>query len=388
MVLGPHRSGTSVAASSLVLGAGLCAGTSLLGANKDNPRGFFENARIVSFNDRLLKHLGLCWDFIGKFDSSILTNTQLSTYYAEAHALISSEFNSANAITIKDPRLCLLAPFWHRVLESHGFTVKYLLTQRHPVDSARSQQDRALRDPAFHFLGVALGEGIQLWAAYMHHALAFLQDHAAVVIDYNHFFEHTDTLFTRLQENLGLSIAPDKERLFRQSFLDPSLQHHRFDASNNNGADKLEFSSYFEFYDALSEVTAPGVLQGDQARRLAQQLESIRYNDPVNSEYWARIYVQARHTAVESQLSLRALRNEAEKARRIINHNEYQINLLNELKEHHINELSRVQSKLVMQRIDNQRLAIALAAAQDRINDLEMSAKNNGQATDALKDGE
>ena len=61
VVLGAHRSGTSLCAAALqALGADPCLGEHY--ANDENQKGFFEHPDIVDFNDRLLAYLGGSWD--------------------------------------------------------------------------------------------------------------------------------------------------------------------------------------------------------------------------------------------------------------------------------------------------------------------------------------
>ncbi|HUU33183.1 MAG TPA: hypothetical protein VMW48_03915, partial [Vicinamibacterales bacterium] len=61
IVLGMHRSGTSLAAS-LLADAGLDVGTRLLGANASNPRGHFEDEDFVELQQAVLRELGLSPD--------------------------------------------------------------------------------------------------------------------------------------------------------------------------------------------------------------------------------------------------------------------------------------------------------------------------------------
>ena len=61
IVLGAHRSGTSLCAAAIsCLGADACLGEYY--ANEENQKGFYEHPDIVEFNDRLLAHLGGSWD--------------------------------------------------------------------------------------------------------------------------------------------------------------------------------------------------------------------------------------------------------------------------------------------------------------------------------------
>ena len=61
LVLGMHRSGTSVLARALPV-LGISLGERLLPAHPCNPKGFFEDADINAGNRALLKELGASWE--------------------------------------------------------------------------------------------------------------------------------------------------------------------------------------------------------------------------------------------------------------------------------------------------------------------------------------
>ena len=61
IVLGVHRSGTSVLAAGLEA-LGISLGRKSEWVNEDNPKGFFENQDITPFNERLLRFLHARWD--------------------------------------------------------------------------------------------------------------------------------------------------------------------------------------------------------------------------------------------------------------------------------------------------------------------------------------
>ncbi|QIB66325.1 hypothetical protein [Kineobactrum salinum] len=62
VILGMHRSGTSMVAGELVA-AGLYAGAAeeLLDAQEDNPVGFWERQDVVALNDQMLETAGGSW---------------------------------------------------------------------------------------------------------------------------------------------------------------------------------------------------------------------------------------------------------------------------------------------------------------------------------------
>ena len=61
IVLGMHRSGTSAVTRALtVLGVDL--GSYLIESQEDNPKGFWEDSEMLSFNERLMRAVGMEWD--------------------------------------------------------------------------------------------------------------------------------------------------------------------------------------------------------------------------------------------------------------------------------------------------------------------------------------
>lgn len=61
IVLGCHRSATSLAAKGLAL-AGVHMGDRLLGVHSSNPYGHWEDVDFINLNDRILKEAGGSWD--------------------------------------------------------------------------------------------------------------------------------------------------------------------------------------------------------------------------------------------------------------------------------------------------------------------------------------
>jgi hypothetical protein len=61
MVLGMHRSGTSMLAGLLVIGMGYKTGGPLIGGAFDNPKGFFELIPAVLQNDEFMAHQKIWW---------------------------------------------------------------------------------------------------------------------------------------------------------------------------------------------------------------------------------------------------------------------------------------------------------------------------------------
>ena len=71
VVLGMHRSGTSLATRGLEC-LGVELGEDLLGpSTPENPEGFFEDVALLELSERVLDVLGLGWDSQDVFDPGI-----------------------------------------------------------------------------------------------------------------------------------------------------------------------------------------------------------------------------------------------------------------------------------------------------------------------------
>jgi len=103
LVLGMHRSGTSFV-SRFISTLGYNLGDHVMLPSFDNPYGFYENQRVVSFNDKVLKKCRSRWDLpvLSKTDLHI---PQVSNFFLEEfEALFESEYIGNEKIVIKDPR--------------------------------------------------------------------------------------------------------------------------------------------------------------------------------------------------------------------------------------------------------------------------------------------
>ncbi|HHL31029.1 MAG TPA: hypothetical protein ENJ41_00490, partial [Oceanospirillales bacterium] len=81
--------------------------TDTMPKREDNPKGFFENHKIYSFNQKLLEENKVSWDEY-QFTINDLSAEQLRAYVDRAKEIITEEFNFVNLFFIKDPRMCLL----------------------------------------------------------------------------------------------------------------------------------------------------------------------------------------------------------------------------------------------------------------------------------------
>jgi hypothetical protein len=132
VVLGMHRSGTSALTEALAKSQlPIKLGEKLLGAKKENPRGFFEDVRVVKANQA----------FFGEFDSNYLQPWKLPddsvNRGVERIRKVWQALEREKINLIKDPRLCVTLPQW-KFAWRHDVKPVYIHIWRHPTQVAES----------------------------------------------------------------------------------------------------------------------------------------------------------------------------------------------------------------------------------------------------------
>ena len=126
LVLGCHRSGTSVTANILqILGCNL--GDELLSAHPDsNPLGHFENLAALEFNENLLEQLGTDW----RNSQPLRAHRYLEEIKPKVEILLDKliqELVEKNVTALKKPRVALLLDLWGPVLEKQNLDLKIVV---------------------------------------------------------------------------------------------------------------------------------------------------------------------------------------------------------------------------------------------------------------------
>jgi len=208
LVLGMHRSGTSVLARCTSL-LGLSFGTGpLMEPQPDNPEGFWENERLTEFNDALLETMGGDWRKPPVcLRRNWWTDSEIRALNKSARVLLARTFGPAAQRWIwKDPRNCLTLPFWLQLMPARPVV---LLAIRNPLEIYRSLHRRN---------GIPKREALALWEIYMRSALPHLHGLPILVVRYEklvadphrNFFKYA-TAF--LDSHIGQIDEPDTERI-------------------------------------------------------------------------------------------------------------------------------------------------------------------------------
>jgi|GEM_PF-2271156 len=220
VVLGMHRSGTSVITRGLqVLGVDL--GENLMPAAPGiNEMGFWEDQEISSFNNALLQKLGSDWNRLNGLDDVALLGDVFAEERDHALALLKSKLHEGLVFAFKDPRTAILLPFWQEIFKRLGLSASYLIAVRNPMEVAESLHRRD---------GIALLKGMLLWVKYSIAAVRFTQGLQRVFVAYSAVMQEPRIQLKRVSHALELADPElNQQGLFEytEEFLSPELRHN------------------------------------------------------------------------------------------------------------------------------------------------------------------
>jgi hypothetical protein len=216
-VLGMHRSGTSAATRLInLLGVPTCVEKDLFPPSEDSPRGNWESVSLTAFNDRLLGALGFDWTCPVSLARGWENDPGLGWLYHEAAELF-PQVVPGDRWVWKDPRNCVVFPFWRRGLAVRPVVV---LVHRNPLEIARSLDARG---------GLGKLHALALWERYLRLALVAISGlptlvtgYAALLGDPVRWGERVGEFLTRSGVATGRADEADVLR-----FVDRGLQHAR-----------------------------------------------------------------------------------------------------------------------------------------------------------------
>lgn len=223
VVLGMHRSGTSVL-SGLVSLMGCYIGlTDTMPKRKDNPKGFFENYRIYKFNQNILEENSVSWDEYNFTVKTIDKNT-LRKYIDHAKTIIQEEFKYVNLFFIKDPRMCILYPIWETALKELKIEIKCIITYRSVIEVSLSLERRNQ---------FAFEKSMMIWSHYLFQSEKNSRNTERIFIRFNQDFKDLNTLLIKLTRFVGVILTEEFKR-DALKFYTTELQHHVVDMKNTS----------------------------------------------------------------------------------------------------------------------------------------------------------
>jgi hypothetical protein len=216
-VLGVPRSGTSALTRVLSLcGATLPAG--LAGADRNNPRGYWEPRASLHLNDTILRRHGSA-----VFDTSLRLQEEGGFDAEDKAACIAdirpflSTLPAAPLVVIKDPRITLLSGVWFEAARLAGFDIAVVIAVRHPQEAIASGTKAFLASPE---LTSAIGLKFNLLAERDTRGLP------RVFVEYANFLDDWRREIMRISAALAIDLNTRDEGAIDE-FLTPDLRRQR-----------------------------------------------------------------------------------------------------------------------------------------------------------------
>jgi hypothetical protein len=215
--MGMHRSGTSATTAAL---AAVTDGTEIpsddFPACDDNARGYSESQCLTNINDILLAAFGGAWDKLPHLEPDWVDQL----FATEDPQIARDHFDkvfTTDAWIWKDPRTCLTAPFWLRVLKDRidGIVIVF----RHPEEVAASMV--ASRP-------ISYAAALDLWSAYTRAALRNAIGYRTLITSYHSLLDWPDTWLAHvgdLIEGTSLHLVADPA-LTLMGVASPALRRH------------------------------------------------------------------------------------------------------------------------------------------------------------------
>ena len=200
VVVGMHRSGTSAVTGAIgALGFNLVSAEDRLSPHESNPE-HWESLSILLHNDAILAHFGGTWDAPPLLPDGWANDVGLPDP-STASELLAAAYPNPGPSVWKDPRACLVLPYWRRVLQAPMAAV---LVWRPPLAVARSLSRRD---------GSPIPYGVALWERYNRSAIANLAQDDVYVLDYDAMMEDPAASLSELTSWLGSNATFDAMRL-------------------------------------------------------------------------------------------------------------------------------------------------------------------------------
>ena len=218
LVAGMHRSGTSAITGVLSI-LGCTLPKTLMPAAADNQRGFWESTVIQALNDKILSSLGQAWYNWKAVDSSWYASQDAVRFREKAQTTLENEYANNSLLVLKDPRICLLLPFWIETVRSFGAEPIVIIPIRNPLEIAMSLEIRNKIHPSVGHL---------IWLRHVLDAEAASRGLKRSYLRYDELISNPKHVIGRLIKDIGFTFPRSLIEKSQEinSFLTNQLNHH------------------------------------------------------------------------------------------------------------------------------------------------------------------
>lgn len=250
IMTGMHRSGTSLTAS-LLQSAGIEIGDRLMGQNKGNDQGHFEDLDFVEFHQDVLQSQGIC--AAGWTNNTVIKVQQ--QYLAIAQNLILARQDKV-IWGWKDPRTTLFLDFWHQQIPD----AKFVFVFRSPWEVVDSLFRRG--DIIF---GTNPNFALQQWCQYNQTILDFQQRYPeqCVLLEVASIIQNSAGLIDLLQQKFQLDLRSPKSLYNQDLFHVDSNSQYRQAILSQFFPESLELYNQLQQQANLDSKSSPAIQQED-----------------------------------------------------------------------------------------------------------------------------
>jgi hypothetical protein len=240
ILLGMHRSGTSLTAS-ILEALGISLGDELIHANAANERGYFENAAITHTHvgiNRILNRRPFSPAGFVEYPAAFWQREDIRQHIDELERIVRAEVERAEGVWgFKDPHTAKLLPIWDILLDRLDIEPVFILAVRHPAEVSASTVKRDHVKPDY---------GELLWMDNNVAALRNTRYRISLVTDYAEWFSDPLTQARQMMELPGINWSGDDDTLrsLLTARIDPRLYHQ-----HSSGKARLPFAQ--DLYERL-----------------------------------------------------------------------------------------------------------------------------------------
>jgi hypothetical protein len=288
-----HRSGTS-AYTSAIAALGLTVGdeNALLAPDENNPRGYWEPAKLVDLNDRILACWRASWFSPRLWERPDTLHGLPEPITREMADFVAQWSRAGKPWVWKDPRLCITYRYWAPLLPKHVLVI----VERDPREIAASL---ATRDELTPLAAIAL------WEVYARAILVDLVQHLHIVVRYQDLIERaTDTLKSLadfLNASLGIPLASVELASAR---VEPSLRHKTSPPPDVYRLTRIQQ----QLHQRLRDADSAGLEIDDERKALLDAcLQEIECALRVQANLRAQVHWKAQFEALEARRAVRLM---------------------------------------------------------------------------------
>lgn len=263
LILGNGRSGTSVLTRALNFMGVDIGDDKFIKAKAANPKGYFENKRILEIHKKIGSKL--------KFRPSpkgYENSKKIRPYKEELISYIQEQFLHKPVWAWKDPRTNDYLALWKDILRKLNVEPHHVVIIRNPIDVVASNKNAWDRDEEW---------ALRQWQLRTLFSLRDIFGGKRVIVSYEELFDNSLECLRRISKTLNLPWPQDEDKLKSQldSFIEPNLQ------KSNSGTSIDEFVNRQDVNQDVKDL----YLLALEGTRSQDYFQSQEFHDRVEKLY-------------------------------------------------------------------------------------------------------